>query len=291
MAFLFYFAGMNHICFNGKIVDANQPVLLASNRGYRYGDGLFETIKVVQGKLQLGSLHFERLFSGISLLELETPSLFSQQKLEREILHLCEQNKCSALARVRLSVFRGNGGLYDNDKTAQYLIECRTLNESVNRLNENGLVIDIFHNARKSCDIFSNIKSANFLPYSLAANYAKKNKLNDSIVLNTAGNIADASVANVFIVKDGVVVTPGLEQGCINGVMRRHIISSMKKAKELIVERAVSVEELIGADEIFLSNAVNGIRWVRQCGNSMYGNIKSIGIYTRFIQPLILLEK
>lgn len=286
MAFLFYFGGMNHICFNGKILNAEEPVLMASNRGYRYGDGLFETMKMVSGKIQLASFHFERLFSGLSLLDFLIPKLLSQQKLEQEVIHLCEVNKCTALARIRLSFFRGNGGLYDDDKNVQYLIECWPLNETVNKLNENGLVLDVYPDAKKNCDKFSNLKSANFLPYSLAANYAKKNKLNDCIVLNTNGTIADSTIANIFIVKDGIVFTPGLDQGCINGVMRRHLLSAMQKAGEQIREAALTVEDVLGADEFFLSNAINGIRWVRQCGNSIYGNVKAIGIYNRFIQTI-----
>ncbi len=286
MAFLFYFAAMNQICFNGRIVKEDEPVLLASNRGYRYGDGLFETMKVIQGKIQLSSFHFERFFSGISLLDFLIPKLVSQKKLEQDILHLCEVNKCTALARVRLSVFRGNGGLYDDDKALQYLIESWPLSESVNKLNENGLVIDIYPDAKKGCDKFSNVKSANFLPYSLAANYAKKNKLNDCLVLNTSGAIADATIANIFIVKDGIVFTPGLDQGCINGVMRRQLVSSMQEAGEQIKEGVLTINNVLEADEVFLSNAINGIRWVRQCGNSVYGNVKTIGIYNRFIQTI-----
>lgn len=277
---------MNQICFNGKIVKEEEPVLLASNRGYRYGDGLFETMKVTTGKIQFASFHFERLFKGMTMLDFMIPKLLTPQKIEQEILHLCEVNKCQNLARIRCSVFRGNGGLYDDDKMAQYIIECWPLNESINKLNENGLVIDIYPEAKKSCDKFSALKSANFLPYTAAANYAKQNKLNDCIVLNTSGTIADTTIANIFIVKDGVVFTPRLDQGCIHGVMRRHLVSAMQEAGEEIREAVLTVDDVLDADEVFLSNAINGIRWVRQCGNSLYGNVKAIGIYNRFIQTI-----
>ncbi len=277
---------MNSICFNGKILSGDEPVLLASNRGYRYGDGLFETMKVQKGKILLTDYHFERLFAGIALLRFQMPRLFLRQRTEDEILSLCKKNQCENLGRVRLSVFRGNGGLYDEDKALQYLIECWPLNESVNKLNGNGLVIDVYPDAEKSCDKFSNLKSANFLPYSMAAMFAKENKLNDSLLLNSNGTIADSTIANLFIIKNGVVITPGLEDGCVNGVMRKYLIEKIQTTDYELRVEAVTVSNLKAADEIFLTNAINGIRWVRQFRDTIYTNVKTEGIYNRFIKTI-----
>ena len=277
---------MNSICFNGKFFSADEPVLLASNRGYRYGDGLFETMKVQQGNILLADYHFERLYTGIAMLQFEMPRLFLRQRTEDEILHLCKKNKCEQLGRVRLSVFRGNGGLYDEEKALQYLIECWPLNESVSKLNENGLVIDIYSEAEKSCDKFSNLKSANFLPYSMAALYAKEKKVNDCLVLNSTGSIADSTIANHFVIKNGIIVTPGLDEGCVNGVMRRHLLKEMQNAGYDTREVTVSVNDLANADEVFLTNAINGIRWVRQFRDKLYTNIKTTEIYNRFIKTI-----
>lgn len=270
---------MNNICFNGKIIAADKPVLLASNRSYRYGDGLFETMKIKEGKILLADYHFERLFSSLSLLKFEWPKLFTREKLEEKILELCNKNKCSPLARVRLSVFRGNGGLYDDDKAAQYLIECWPLNESVNRLNENGLVIDIYTGAEKGRDEFSNIKSANFLPYSMAALFAKEIKVNDCLVLNAAGGIADSTIANIFLINGNIISTPSLYEGCINGVMRRHLIKQLKENGYELREEQLKLNNLEEAEEVFLTNAINGIRWVRQFRNKIYSNQRIAEIY------------
>jgi branched-chain amino acid aminotransferase len=286
MAFLFYFGSMKSICFNGKIISGDQPVLMASNRGYRYGDGLFETMKIAEGNILLADYHFERLFSGLSLLQFEKPALFTREKINSDILRLCRKNECTKLARVRLSVFRGNGGLYDDDKVMEYLVECWPLNESVNKLNENGLVIDIYRDAEKSCDKFSNLKSANFLPYSMAALFAKQNKLNDCLVMNINGNIADSTIANLFIIKKGIVITPGLKDGCVNGVMRRHLLSELRVAGYQVQESPVSVSDVLMADEVFLTNAINTIRSVRQFSNKVYTNVKTAEIYERFIKTI-----
>ena len=274
------------ICLNGKILRAEDPVLLASNRGYRYGDALFETMKVASKNILLETYHFERLFAGLRLLQFEVPKLLTREKLCKEVLLLAEKNNCGNLARIRLSVFRGNGGVYDEERTPQYLIECWPLNESLNSLNENGLVIDVFPAARKSCDSFSHLKSANYLPYTMAAIYAKANKLNDCLVLNTDENIADATIANIFLIKEGVVITPGPDQGCVNGVMRRHLLEKMKDAGYSIQENPVSVSTLEEADEVFLTNAISGIRWVKHFREKVYSNNLTVEIYNRFIKTI-----
>lgn len=261
-------------------------MLMASNRGYRYGDGLFETMKVIDGTIQLAAYHFERLFASLSILKFEIPSLFKVEKIEKEILSLCKKNQCEKLGRVRLSVSRGNGGLYDEDKNLQYLIECWPLNASFNKMNENGLIIDIYPDAIKSCDTFSNIKSANFLPYSMAALFAKEHKLNDCLLQNSEGMIADSTIANIFIIKDDIIFTPALDQACVQGVMRRHLIKMLKHAKYKLQENAITIEMLRNADEIFLTNAIKGISWVKQFRDATYGNLVTVEIYNKFVKTI-----
>ena len=287
MAFLFYFEHMNQICINSKIIPGDEPALLAANRGFRYGDGLFETMKVLKEDIVLAAYHFERLFAGLSLLKFEIPRLITPEKLKQEVLSLCKRNECEKSARVRLTVFRGNGGLYDESNSLQYIIECWPLNEAINKLNENGLVIDIYPAARKSCDIFCNLKSANFLPYVMAALYARENGLNDCLVLNTSENIADATIANVFIIKEGVIITPALSEGCVKGVMRKYLLEKMRDAGYRIHETSVSAESIENADEVFLTNAINGIRWVKQFQDKTFTNIQTLEIYNRFIKTIL----
>lgn len=262
--------------------------MLVSNRSYRYGDGLFETMKMQNGTIELSIFHFERLFHGLNLLKFIIPKLFTKEKLEQEILQLCRKNNCDILARIRLSVFRGNGGLYDEDKTLQYVIESWPLSSTINSLNENGLLIDIYPDAEKSCDKFSNLKSANFLPYSMAALYAKENKLNDCLVFNTSGGIADSTIANIFLIKGDTISTPSLDEACVNGVMRRMLLEKLRKKGEgwIVEERTISASDIRNADEVFLTNAINGIRWVKQFGSKTYSNNKTVLIYNRFVKTI-----
>jgi branched-chain amino acid aminotransferase len=276
-----YFQPMNNICVNGRFLPADQPVFLASNKSYRYGDGIFETIKVVNGIPQLMDAHFNRFFKGLELLKMDVPALTTRSTLQDEILQLCKKNKCANLARVRLSAFRGNGGLYDGDNKMHYLIEAWELSPSAQDFAPNGLVIDIYPEAQKHCDQFSELKTSNFLIYSLAARYAKANQLNDAIVLNDKGRLSDTTTANIFIVKDAIIQTPALSEGCIAGVMRQHLLQQLP-----IVEAELTTDDLFNADEVFLTNSINGIKWVAQIGNKSYPNIQSGLIFRDHIKTI-----
>ena len=281
MAFLFYFHLMNSICLNGKILPADQPALMADNKSYRYGDGLFETMKITGKNISLEEYHFERFFSGLKQMKFEIPAFLTAGYLKKQILMLCEKNKSEVLGRVRLSVFRGNGGIYEDNNDLQYILECWPVNQSINELNENGFVTDVFPDARKSCDSFSNIKSANYLPYVMAARYAKENKLNECLVLNMYDRIADGTTANIFLVRNEEIMTPALSEGCVNGVMRRWLMERYK-----VKETFFSIDDILTADELFFTNAMYGIRWVKQFRDKMYSNLKASKMHNELLNEL-----
>lgn len=277
---------MNHICVNGKFLKDDEPILFASNRGYRYGDGLFETMKVVKGKIVLADYHFERLFAGLELLQFPVIKSLGSHILSEKILQLCEKNECLEHARVRLSLSRGNGGLYDGDNKVTYVMESWPLTETATEINSNGLVIGLFPGGRKSCDKFSEIKSASCLPYVMGAAFAKSYKWNDAVLLNSEGNIADSTIANIFLIKDGIISTPAAGQGCVIGVMRRHLLKVLPEAGYKTEETVISVNDLLKADEVFLTNAIKGIRWVRQFENRNYDSAVTTEIYNRFVKTI-----
>src|SRR5215204_740550 len=215
---------MEFVVINGDLVEKDKVVLSSDDHSYRYGDGLFETMKIVKGNTLLEDYHFKRLFSGLETLKFKIPAFFTKQKITEQVKEICKKNECEELAKVRLSVSRGSGGLYDCDDKVFYLIECSPLKQNHNIFKENGLIIDIFPDARKSIDKFSNLKSANYLPYVMAAIWAKENKLNDALILNQHERICDATIANIFWVKDARIFTPSLSEGCVAGVMRKKIL-------------------------------------------------------------------
>jgi branched-chain amino acid aminotransferase len=278
---------MNHYLFyNGQWLPNDKPIITADNRGFRYGDGLFETFKVVDGNIQLATYHFERLFTGLQLLQFELPAYFTAEYLARQVTELCARNK-HKIARVRLTVCRGNGGLYDPENHfPNCIIQGWPLQQTGWPLNENGLVIDIYADAKKSIDAFSNIKSNNYLPYLVAALHAKKHHWNDALILNTAGRVCDATIASLFIIKDNIVYTPALTEGCVAGVCRRFLKEHLPAAGFKIQETTISIKAIHEADEVFLTNAIQGIRWVQCCGDIKYGNRLTTAIYTALLKKL-----
>jgi branched-chain amino acid aminotransferase len=268
------------------MLPAGEPVLMANNRSYRYGDGIFETMKIIQGKIILRDYHFERLFTGLDLLDFTVPSSFSAKKLTDCIVAVCRKNKCESLARVRLSVSRGNGGLYDENLKMQWLIECWPVAEELNHINKKGLQIDIFPAAQKNCDTYANLKSANYLPYIMAARYAQAHKLDDCLLCNANGRIADATIANLFLVKNNLVITPALTEGCVSGVMRKYIIEKLPALNFEMREGFVTKNDMDSFDEAFLTNAIYGIRWIRQFGKKKYAHTRTSGIFWEIIEPL-----
>jgi branched-chain amino acid aminotransferase len=269
---------MKFVCFNGEIIPADQPLFTAQNRGFRYGDGVFETIKVHKANIALASLHFERLFLSLQLLKIQRP--FEGVQLTEMILELCQKNECTALARVRLAVCR------KDENKAEYVIEAFPLLEEVNRWNETGFKIDVYPYARKSKDALANLKSANFLPYVLAGLHAQENGFDDCLILNCDNKIADASKANIFLIKNSEVFTPALHQGCINGVMRKFLIDELKKHRLQVHQREISETDLIEADELFLTNAIYGIRWIRTFKQKEYLSGLTNSIYHQLVSTI-----
>lgn len=266
--------------YDGQILRSDKLLISPNNRSYRYGDGCFETIKVLNGKIMLADYHFERLFSSLETLRFKKLGYHSAGWLEKQILSVVEKNGHAKRARVRVTVTRGDGGIYDEQNHYPYfLIQSWPLQPATQELNENGLVIDIYKDARKTADLFSSIKSNNYLPYVMGALWAKEHHLNDAILLNPDNRVADATIANVFIVKDGSIKTPALTEGPVNGVMRRHLLHLLRKENIPVEEGTITVDELLEASELFLTNAIHGIKWVKQLGNSNYSNTTAIRLY------------
>jgi aminodeoxychorismate lyase len=256
---------------DGKFLRTGKPIISPNNRSFRYGDGFFETMKWKSGELLLAKYHMERLFNSLAILKFKPPVFFTPSYFIEAVNELIKKNQHHHLARVRITIYRGDGGIYDHQNHFPHLlIQTWELNESNNLLNENGLELGIFLKAVKAADHFSMIKSNNYLPYVMAAIWAKEEKLNDAILLNPNGDIVDSTIANIFIVTNGIIKTPPLADGPVDGVMRKHMIVQLKKMGYEIEEKSISLEDLLNASAAFLTNAIYGIRWVKKIGETHY---------------------
>jgi branched-chain amino acid aminotransferase len=246
------------------------------NRAFRYGYGLFETMLVRDGIIQLANYHWERLFAGAKGLSFDMPKLMTVDWLTEEVLRTVKKNGLEKLCRVRLQLYGGNGGILEEQNPKPgYIIECYAINEETTQLNEPGLVLGIADGIIKVVDSLANFKTTNALVYAIAAQQAKANKWNDALVLNSNGNIIESTIANIFWIKDGQVYTPPLSEGCVAGVMRRYIMERVP-----VTETILTTETLYVADELFLTNAIRRIKWVSKIADKTYSKNKIIEMYT-----------
>jgi len=258
---------------SGKFIEERTPIIVADNRALKYGDGLFETMRVVLGKIRLKDLHFKRLFDGMETLKISLNGTADPKILEQQVLKTVLKNNINGPARVRLMVFRGNGGLQDfSTRGAGYIIQVWPLSSSKLMLNNEGLSLGIYEAGRKACDQFANLKSNNYLLYAMGALYAREQGWHDCLMLNTHDRITDTTIANLFWVKDGKVHTPPLSEGCVAGVMRAHLISRLAEEGRPVLEQPATAADLTDADEIFLTNAIQGLRWVGSFNGKTFGN-------------------
>lgn len=264
---------MESLVFNGKYFDEGSLLVSANSRGLRFGDGLFETLKCLNGRIEMIDEHFARLWKGLGILKFKLSPHFTPDKLQEEVLTLLKKNGHLANARIRIAVFRGDGGLYDAvNHIPNYLIQTRALPEDSITWNSNGLILGIYTDIKKSPDILSNLKHNNFLPYSMAALHAKEQKWNDAVLLNTHNRICDSTIANIFLIKHGVIYTPALSEGCIAGVMRKHIIKELTAFDYQVEETELTVDDLLSAEEVFLTNSIYNMRWVQHIGDKTLTN-------------------
>lgn len=281
---------MRFINYNGNLINENDPIIGANSRGLRYGDGLFETISYKKGNFVLLEAHLNRLWLGMELLKFDIPKLFNKTYIQDQLNKLVSKNQ-HLPARIRLMVFRADGGLYDPENLKpNFVIQSWPLLTATHELNNNGLDLCIYRDARKCCDAFSNIKHNNYLPYLMGALHAKTQQCNDAIILNQEGYICDSTIANIFLIKDKRIITPSLQQGCVAGTMRDFLIKALHLLDYEIEETAVSIDMLASADEVFLTNAIYNIRWVKSIENSQYGveEIQKIFYQLSKTNPLVI---
>ncbi|MEP7277610.1 MAG: aminotransferase class IV [Bacteroidota bacterium] len=277
----------DYLLFNGDFHQDNEPLITANNRGLRYGDGLFETLRMSAGTIHFIDWHMQRMFTGLHLLHFELPEYFTPEYITRQADAICRKNKHLA-ARIRITIIRGNGTPYTpEDHFPHCIIQSWPLAANGLPLNDKGLVTGLYPDAKKAIDTFSTLKSNNYLPYLMAALHAKTNHWDDALLLNTAGRLCDASIANIFIVKNKIINTCPLQEGCVAGIMRRFLLENLPLHGFDTREQQLSTEDLVQADEVFLSNAIRGIQWVYSCEHATFGNQLVNAIHSKLFKEMV----
>ena len=248
---------VNH---NGYIIGSDQKVADAQNRALRYGDGLFETMKVINGRILFLQDHINRLQAGMNMIGLKTNRLISAEGIRYEVNRLLTKSKLTH-AHIRFAVFRAGGGKYTPaTDDFEYLI---TAEEGAARyeLNKKGWKIEVFHEHRKPVSELGTLKSSNSLLYVLAARSKKMHGCDEMVILNQKGEICEGSATNIYLLKGRKLYAPGKNSGCIPGVMRKQVIDIALRGGIEVEDEAIKPELLNAADEVFFTNTLIGVRW------------------------------
>ncbi|MEP3836715.1 MAG: aminotransferase class IV [Algibacter sp.] len=262
------------INFNGTLSE-NNTILSIQNRGYAYGDALFETIKVVSGKILFWEDHYFRLMASMRIMRMEIPMSFTMEFLEAEILKTLDANsQLKETSRVKLQVHRNEGGLY-TPSTAEvsFIVSVKPLLEDFYLLKEDFYEVDLFKDYYVSPSLLSTLKTNNKALNVVGSIYAKENKLNNCVLLNTNKQVVEALNGNMFLVKGNIIKTPPLTDGCLKGIMRTQLINLIKTLPEYeLDESSISPFEIQKADEMFITNVITGIQPVSKYRKKRYDN-------------------
>lgn len=258
---------------NGQILANDGASIEAGNRSYLYGDGIFESIRIIDGKAINMDNHMQRIRSGAKALKLLLPDFMDAAFLQAKIAELLQLSGITKGGKCRISIDRTHGGTYfPESNEISYFIEVYPYANNYFDLNTKGLEIDIYRDLKKQKNFLSNYKTKNGLIYVMAAISAHENKLDDYLISNENGVILESSNSNIFVVSNGVLYTPGLDEGCIAGTMRMQVINLALENKYKVYECNILPQNLLSADEIFLTNAVRGITWVGGYKTKRYFN-------------------
>ena len=258
---------------NGILLPNDAPTIHAGNRGHLYGDGVFESIRILSGKPINIENHIDRLLKGANVLKMETPANYDVNFFQEKILELIGKSGIKQGGRCRLSIDRATGGAYLPDSNeCTFYIEVYPYLMNFFELNAKGLELDIYRDIKLHKNFLSNYKTKTGLPYVMASIAAKEQGLDDLFLTNEKGNIIESGSCNVFIVSNGVLYTSGLDDGCIAGTMRMQVINLAIKHNIKIYECSILPQNLLSADEIIFTNAIRGINWVAGYRTKRYQN-------------------
>jgi branched-subunit amino acid aminotransferase/4-amino-4-deoxychorismate lyase len=264
------------INFNGTITDS-ETNLLVNNRAFLYGDGVFESMKIVDQKILFLEDHYFRLMASMRIVRMEIPMNFTMEFFEDQILSLAKANGCSDSARVRVTVYRNEGGNYlPVQRSVSYLINCSPLENKMYSIDSKPYEVDLYKDFFITKQLLSTLKTTNKILNVTASIYADENGLDNCLLLNESKNVAEALQGNIFMVLNGILITPALSEGCLNGVLRKQILNLASKMEGLEVEEGeISPFDLQKADELFISNVIKGIQPITKYRKKEFGTTLS----------------
>ena len=248
------------INYNENYINKSDSDLL--NRGFLYGDSVFESIRIVNNKIIFWEDHYMRLMSSMRIIRIEIPQSYTPDFFKVQITNTFSKVNSSFTGRVRLTIFRDGGGYYAPELSSpSFIVNCSVIDSEEFYLKDSEFKVDLFKDYYIQNDLLSNLKTNNKLINVLAGIYANENNLDNCILLNEKKGVVEVTNGNIFIIKGNVIKTPALSEGCIKGITRSKVIDIILKNKEFTLqETSISPFEIQKADEVFITNAIMGIQ-------------------------------
>ncbi|WP_396174903.1 aminotransferase class IV [Flavobacterium sp.] len=249
------------INFNGVILDSDFQ-LSVNNRSFLYGDGVFETLKIVDNTILFFEDHYFRLMASMRIVRMEIPLSFTLEFLESQILSLVNQLAIENSARVRITVYRNEGGYYaPNQNSVSYVVQAAPLSDKTYTIEKSNFEVDLYKDFAVTKQLLSTLKTTNKMVHVTASIFAKENQLESCLLVNDSKNVIEAISGNLFMLMGNTLITPPISEGCLNGIMRKQIITLAKQFETIdFVEREISPFDIQKADELFITNVIQGIQ-------------------------------
>ena len=262
------------INFNGTL-HSSADNLLVNNRSFLYGDGVFETVKIVADKILFVEDHYFRLMASMRVVRMEIPMNFTLEYFEEQILVALKGNNLSGAVRARITVYRNDGGYYlPKTNAVSFLIEVVSIDNALYRIDKTTYEVDLYKDFYVAKQLLSSIKTTNKIINITGSIFAKENGLDNCLLLNDSKNVIEALQGNIFMVMDGKLITPPVSEGCLNGVMRKQILSLANKIENLeVLEQPISPFDLQKAEELFITNVIKGIQPITKYRKKEYGSV------------------
>ena len=247
--------------YNGNIQE-NSNFSIESNRGFLYGDAIFETIKVLDNKVLFLEDHYFRLMASMRICRMEIPMNFTMEFFEEQILKLTNSLEKSNSFRVRFSVFRNSDGFYTPiSNEIEFIIVAVSSENTVYTIEKSHYEVELYKDFFIPKQLLSTLKTNNKMLQITGSIFAKENGYDNCLVLNDDKNVVEALQSNLFMKTGNLVVTPPISDGCLNGIMRKQVIEILSKMEGIEVkETSISPFDLQKADELFLTNVITGIQ-------------------------------
>ena len=249
------------INFNGTLVEQTGAEL-QENRGFLFGDSVFETIKVLDGKVLFLEDHYFRLMASMRIIRMEIPMNFTMEFFESQIQNLVKAKAIESAARVRFSVFRKSGGFYlPKTNEIEFVVVAESLETAVYSFENQPYEVELFKDFHITAQLLSTLKSNNRLVQITGSIFAEENGYQNCLLMNDAKNVVEALQGNLFMLSGNTLVTPPLSDGCLNGIMRKQILAITRKMENLeVIEQSISPFDLQKADELFVTNVIKGVQ-------------------------------